>query len=147
MKRSIQLALLLLPLLGALPAVADTAAETAADRCIGKVRLRGGIWDTQTGTLQPGLAETLDALAKAFKERCPDKLLIIEAHAFEMPTADLNQRLSELRAFGIRHELAKRGIPEKQTMPTPMGSTRPMVPLDHSDAMNENRRVTFRVAD
>jgi outer membrane protein OmpA-like peptidoglycan-associated protein len=147
MKRSIRLALLLIPLLSALPAAAETAAETAADRCIGKVRLRGAIYDYQNGTLQPGLSEVLDALAKNFKERCPEKLLIIEAHAFEMPTPGLNQRLSELRAYSIRHELAQRGIPEAQTIPAPMGNSKPQVAVDSKDALEHNRRITFRVAD
>jgi len=147
MKRSAFCALLLVPLLGVLPAASDTAAESAAERCVGKVRLRGAIFDYQSGTLQPGVAEVLDELAAKFKERCPAKLLIIEAHAYEMPTPDLNQRLSELRAHTLRHELAVRGIPEAQTMPVGMGSTKPMVPTTAPDAMQENRRITFRVAD
>jgi outer membrane protein OmpA-like peptidoglycan-associated protein len=147
MKRSTLWALLLAPLLGALPAAADPAAESAADRCVGKVRLRGAIYDYQDGTLQPGIAEVLDGLARTFRERCPEKLLIIEAHAYEMPTPELNQRLSELRAHTLRYELAKRGIPEPQTIPAGMGSTKPTVPVDSPDAMQENRRITFRVAD
>jgi outer membrane protein OmpA-like peptidoglycan-associated protein len=149
MMRSIGLASLLLSLLGALPAAADPGAESkaGADRCGIKVRLRGPIYDFQNATLLPTLAETLDELAKAFRQNCPDKLLIIEAHAYEMPTADLNLRLSELRAHTIRYELTRRGVPETQTMPAPMGDTRPLVPLGSADSINENRRITFRVAD
>ncbi len=147
MKRSILCVLLLAPLFGALPVVADPASETAADRCVGKVRLRGAIYDYQNGTLQPGIAEMLDGVANAFRERCPEKLLIIEAHAYEMPTPELNQRLSELRAHTLRWEFAKRGISESQTMPVGMGSTKPLVPTTDPEAMQQNRRITFRVAD
>ncbi len=148
MKRSRLSALLLASLLmSAGSGAADPAAETAADRCVGKVRLRGAIYDYQGGTLQPGVAEILDEVAKTILERCPEKLLIIEAHAFEMPTAELNQRLSELRAHTLRYELAKRGVLESQTMPVGMGSTKPVAPTTDPNALEFNRRITFRVAD
>jgi outer membrane protein OmpA-like peptidoglycan-associated protein len=147
MRTPIWSASLLASLLSASSGAADSAAETVADRCVGKVRLRGAIYDYQGGTLQPGVAEILDEVAKTLLERCPEKLLIIEAHAFEMPTAELNQRLSELRAHSVRYELAKRGVRESQTMPVGMGSTNPVAAATDAHALEYNRRITFRVAD
>jgi OmpA-OmpF porin, OOP family len=134
-------------LVAAAPSIADPNAESAADRCVGKVRLRGTIYDFQAGELQPGIATILDEIARTFLERCPQKLLIIEVHASELPTPELNQRLSELRAFAVRHELAKRSIPETQMLPVGMGNSKPVASAGDSDALNLNRRVTFRVAD
>lgn len=131
----------------AAPSVADPSAESAADRCVGKVRLRGTIYDYQMAELQPGVGTILDELAAKFAERCREKLLIIEVHAAEMPTPELNQRLSELRAHTLRFELAKRGIPDSQILPVGLGSSRPVAAVGEPDALNLNRRVTFRVAD
>ena len=133
--------------LAAAPSLADPSTENAADRCGAKVRLRGPIYDFASGAMQPGVGAILDELAAVFLERCREKLLIIEAHAVEMPTPELNQRLSELRALGVRFELAKRGIPEAQMLPAAMGSSKPLASAGEPDAMNLNRRVTFRIAD
>jgi outer membrane protein OmpA-like peptidoglycan-associated protein len=89
----------------------------------------------------------LDQMSRVFLERCRDKLLIIEAHTTELPTPELNQRLSELRAQAIRYELKQRGVPEAQLLPAGMGATKPEVPTSDPDALELNRRVTFRVAD
>jgi outer membrane protein OmpA-like peptidoglycan-associated protein len=128
-------------------AAAQTGKPVDNKACDVKVRLRGPVYDAQNGGLEPGLPETLDELARVFKERCTGKSLIIEANAFEMPTADLNLRLSELRAQLIRYELSKRGIPTIAMMPVAMGDTRPQVPASEPEAMQRNRRVTFRVID
>jgi outer membrane protein OmpA-like peptidoglycan-associated protein len=134
-------------LVAAAPSIADPNTESAADRCVGKVRLRGTIYDYQAAELQPGIGMILDEIAKKFVELCPQKLLIIEVHASEMPTPELNQRLSELRAFTVRYELAKRGIPEAQMLPVGMGSSKHVAAAGDPEALNLNRRVTFRVAD
>jgi outer membrane protein OmpA-like peptidoglycan-associated protein len=134
-------------LLVASPSLADPRTENATDRCGAKVRLRGPIYDFASGAMQPGVGAILDELAAVFLERCREKLLIIEAHAVEMPSPELNQRLSELRALAVRFELAKRGIPEAQMLPAAMGSSKPLASADEPDAMNLNRRVTFRIAD
>lgn len=129
------------------PSIADPSSESATEHCVGKVRLRGTIFDLQAAELEPGLGAILDGVAKRFLEACPEKLLIIEVHASELPTPELNQRLSELRALGLRYELAKRGIPESQLLPAGLGSSKPMDGSDDLEAMKLNRRVTFRVAD
>lgn len=131
----------------AAPCLGQSSADAAAERCGVKLRLRGPLYDYGTGTLQAGIGAILDEMARVFLANCPDKLLIIESHTTELPTPDLNQRLSELRAHSIRHELKQRGIPEAHMLPAGMGATKPEVPASDPDALNLNRRVTFRVAD
>jgi outer membrane protein OmpA-like peptidoglycan-associated protein len=124
-----------------------SAQESGAESCVGKVRLRGAIYDYQAGKLLAGVGEMLDGVATAFKQRCGAKLLIIEVHAFEMPAPELNLRLSELRAYTLVYELAQRGIPRAQMLPAALGDTRPLAAGATPDAMETNRRVTFRTAD
>jgi outer membrane protein OmpA-like peptidoglycan-associated protein len=147
MKRSMLWCSLAVALLAAPLFAEEPAVESAADRCVGKLRLRGALYDYQKAALLPGVSEVLDELAKTFRARCSEKLLIIEVHAFEMPSSDLNQRLSELRAHTLRYELAQRGIPERQTMPVGMGDTKPIVSVTDPGSLGENRRITFRIAD
>jgi outer membrane protein OmpA-like peptidoglycan-associated protein len=128
----------------ALPALGQ---EAESESCVGKVRLRGPLWDLQGGTLEPGLGVILDEVARTIRSRCAQDSIVIEAHAFELPSAELNLLLSELRAATVRHELVKRGVPFVQLLPIGVGDTRPLVPKDDPDYALENRRVTFRVLD
>ena len=123
------------------------AQGTEPESCVGKVRLRGPLWDLQTGTLEPGLGVILDEVARTIRERCAQDSIVIEAHAFELPSPELNLMLSELRAATVRHELVKRGVPSVQLLPIGVGDTRPLVPKGDPDYALENRRVTFRVLD
>ena len=127
-----------------LPAFAEGAEP---ESCVGKVRLRGPLWDLQTGTLEPSLDVIFDAAARTIKQRCAQHSIVIEAHAFELPSAELNLLLSELRAASVRHELVKRGIPAVQLLAIGVGDTRPLVPQDQPGSALENRRITFRVLD
>jgi outer membrane protein OmpA-like peptidoglycan-associated protein len=126
------------------PAVAQDA---EVESCVGKVRLRGPLWDLQTGALEPGLDVVFDEAAGTIRERCAGRSIVIEAHAFELASPELNQRLSELRAAIVRHELVKRGVPAAQLLPIGVGDTRPLVPKEKPDSALANRRVTFRVLD
>jgi outer membrane protein OmpA-like peptidoglycan-associated protein len=128
----------------ALPAFAQ---GVEPESCVGKVRLRGPLLDLQSGTLEPGLDVIFDAVARTIRERCAKNSIVIEAHAFELPSPELNLMLSELRAATVRHELVKRGVPSVQLLPIGVGDTRPLVPKDTPDSALENRRITFRVLD
>lgn len=116
-----------------------------AGGCVGKARLRGPLWDTVANTLEPGLEFALDEIARVIREDCAGKGIVIESHAFELPTPQLNLQLSELRVTLVRYELEKRGVPPTQLLPVPLGDTRPMVPMDEPGAAIANRRITFRV--
>ena len=128
-------------------ACASSAWAAEPESCVGKVRLRGPVWNSEARALEPGLDVVLDELARALRERCAEKSIVIEAHAFELPSAELNLKLSELRAALVRHELLKRGVPSARLLPIGVGDTRPLVPVDQPDSALENRRVTFRVVD
>lgn len=115
--------------------------------CLGVGRIRGAIFDPEAGSLQAGIPELLDRIARLYQEKCPGKVVLILGHAFEMPTPELNEELSALRARTIRHELATRGIPPAKLIAVGLGDTLPLVPSDTPDAMRLNRRVAFRVVD
>jgi len=128
----------------ALPAAAQMP---EAGGCVGKARLRGPLWDTTNATLEPGFEVALDLIAQTIREQCQGKGIVIEGHAFEMPSAELNQKLSELRVLLVRDQLVKRGVPSTRLYPVALGDTRPIAPKDDPDATLENRRVTFRVLE
>ena len=70
---------------------------------------------------------------------------MIEGHAFEMPSAELNLKLAEIRVALVRYELEKRGVPAWQLLPVALGDTQPSRPEEGSArAALENRRITFR---
>jgi outer membrane protein OmpA-like peptidoglycan-associated protein len=114
----------------ALPALAQ---EVEPENCVGKVRLRGPLWDLQTGSLEPGLDVIFDAVARTIRERCAKNSIVIEAHAFELSSPELN--------LSVRYELVKRGVPSVQLLPIGVGDTRPLVPKDTPDSALENRRI------
>jgi outer membrane protein OmpA-like peptidoglycan-associated protein len=135
-------------LISSAAAVADDARDDPrAVSCLGVGRLRGAIYDYQAGTLQPGLDSILDEMARLYREKCPGRTVIIQAHAYEMPTPQLNEELSELRALTLQHELARRGIPASNLIAIGRGDTLPLAPAGDADAMQINRRVSFRVTD
>ena len=117
------------------------------ESCAGKVRLRGPIWDLATQALEPGLDVVLDTVARTIRERCGQKSIVIESHAYEMPTPELNQRLSELRANLVRHELVQRGVASGRLLPVGLGDTKPLISPDQPEAALRNRRITFRSLD
>ena len=131
----------------ALPALPGFAQSEPEESCAGKVRLHGPIWDLGAQRLEPGLDVVLDTVAETIRERCGSKSIVIESHAFEMPTPELNQRLSELRAALVRHELVGRGVPAARLLPEGLGDTRPLVPADRPGAALRNRRISFRSLD
>jgi outer membrane protein OmpA-like peptidoglycan-associated protein len=117
------------------------------ESCVGKVRLRGPIWDIAANELEPGLGEVLDVVAHTYQQRCAGKLVVIESHAYALPTPELNDKLADLRASVVRHELSKRGVPASEMVVAPIGDRRPMFPGAGPDVAERNRRITFRVAN
>jgi hypothetical protein len=120
-------------------ALAAHAQAPEAGGCVGKARLHGPIWDTTANALEPGLDVAFDEIARVIREDCDGKSIVIEGHAFELPTAEANRLLSELRLALVVHELEKRGVPTRQLLPVPLGDTRPM------GSKEASRRITFRV--
>jgi OOP family OmpA-OmpF porin len=131
----------------ALVLAAGAEEAPSEESCVGKVRLRGPIWDITANEIEPGLGPVLDEVAKAYEERCAGKLLVIESHAYSLPTPELNRMVAELRAEVVRHELGERGVPRSEMILAPIGSARPMFPGSGADWAHRNRRITFRVAN
>jgi outer membrane protein OmpA-like peptidoglycan-associated protein len=119
-------------------------ADSASDDCVGRFRLRGPIFDFATLELEPGLPQILDEVAKTALASCPSKTVVVESHATDLPTPELNQLLSELRARGIRYELLRRGLPEDRVRAVGLGDSQPLAAGSGPDARRLNRRITFR---
>jgi outer membrane protein OmpA-like peptidoglycan-associated protein len=136
-----------LGIIGALVVAAAPAWAEApeAGGCVGKARLRGPIWDTTANALEPGVDAAFDEIARVIREVCDGKSIVVEGHAFELPTPELNRLLSELRITLVRHELEKRGVPSRQLLLVPLGDTHPMGDKNDPDFALESRRITFRV--
>jgi outer membrane protein OmpA-like peptidoglycan-associated protein len=136
--------------LGIIGAAAIAAAPAWAEApeaggCVGKARLRGPIWDTTANALEPGLDTAFDEIARVIREDCEGKSIVIEGHAFELPTPGLNRQLSEIRVGLVVHELTKRGVPSRQLLPVALGDTHPLGAKGDPDFVLESRRITFRV--
>lgn len=129
------------------PGPGRTQEPAGQESCVGKVRLRGPIWDITANELEPGLGDVLDRVASLYQQRCLGKLVVIESHAYALPTPELNEKLADLRAAVVRHELSKRGVPASEMVVAPIGERRPMFPGSGPDAAERNRRITFRIAN
>ncbi len=128
----------------AVPAAAAEPAAENAEACVGKFRLRGTIFDFDAMAPEAGVAEVVDAVARTFLEKCASRMLVVESHATELATLELNQRLSELRAEGILYELRQRGVPADHLRAVGFGSSKPLSAGDDAETRKMNRRVTFR---
>ncbi len=87
---------------------------------------------------------TLDALARAVK-RCPDVSIEIAGHTDSDGSANLNQRLSELRARSVVAYLTGRGVSRDRLHAVGYGETRPVAPNDTPANKARNRRIEFTV--
>ena len=85
------------------------------------------------------------ARLSGIRENCGGKSIVIEGHAFELPTTEMNKLLSQLRVTLVVHELEKRGVPGRQLLPVPLGDTQPIGSRSAPDFVAESRRITFRV--
>jgi outer membrane protein OmpA-like peptidoglycan-associated protein len=127
--------------------VPAAAEAPVAGGCVGQAVLRGPLWDTAAMALEPGLDFALDEIARVILEQCEGKDIVVEGHAFELPTPELNRQLSELRIELVRFELEKRGVARPRLLPAALGDTRPLLQKDAPGARLANRRISFRVVE
>jgi outer membrane protein OmpA-like peptidoglycan-associated protein len=93
--------------------------------------------------LSPAQLVTLDRVALRFMAQDPETLLIVEGHSDRTGPRAYNQRLSELRAAGVRVHLIEIGIEQKRISIRAYGSSRPAA-SDAAGGPSESRRVEFR---
>jgi outer membrane protein OmpA-like peptidoglycan-associated protein len=149
------------PLVAAKPepkAAAPTAAKAEADNCQARLTEAGKSgtvsFARSRGTILSG-QDVLDRVAAVAKE-CAKFGIEIGGHTDTGGAADLNQRLSDLRANGVRTYLINKGVPANQLTAKGYGETKPLVndfPNGNADVPGQpdsplraqNRRTEFTV--
>lgn len=88
---------------------------------------------------------TLLTLVALLKDHEEIKRIVIEAHTDDVGHADVNRRLSFLRARTIRKLLIRNGIAGSRLVTRGFGSSRPRVANDTENHRQMNRRVEFKI--
>lgn len=134
----------LLALVCAAPALAQEA-EASGDSCLGKVRLRGKVFDTTKHDVLEEAKPILDGIARAIQEGCQGRRITIEGHTDLYGDATYNRGLSQRRAEEVKAYLVARGIPADQLVAEGFGSDRPLTRTMTREQQALNRRITFVV--
>jgi OOP family OmpA-OmpF porin len=91
-------------------------------------------------------AALVDAKKRLDAAKFPSYRFEVSGHTDSRGKADHNKTLSEKRAAVIVKELVSRGIPQPQIVAVGMGSERPLVTPDDTDAKRaKNRRYEIQV--
>lgn len=100
----------------------------------------------QSGRAAIGADSTglLDQLAEAALA-CPDARIIVTGHTDSEGRAEINERLSRLRAIAVRNALTQRGVPRARLEAQGWGSARPVAGNDTEEGRARNRRIEFIV--
>lgn len=125
----------------AAPASAQEAAPAPGGSCLGRARLRGQTFETESAKIVPEAQAVLDLVAKAILDNCGGKKITIEGHCDVRGDDAYNQTLSERRAEAVKAYLVSKGVPADQLTTVGYGESRPLSQTD--DALN--RRVAFVV--
>jgi outer membrane protein OmpA-like peptidoglycan-associated protein len=111
-----------------------------------RIVLEDGImFETGSSTLTPTGRKLLDAVAKLCRQHLEWERLAVEGHTDARGSEEMNQRLSEDRATGVRRGLLDLGFDERKVSARGFGATRPRVRGDDADAHRRNRRVELVV--
>lgn len=98
------------------------------------------LFDTGKAVLKPGAYAQIDRLAKVLNES-PNRKVTIEGHTDSTGSYELNQRLSEERAYAVQSALMQRGVSGAQITAKGMGPSVPVASNDTASGRQRNRRV------
>lgn len=121
---------------------ADEPAE-GASACLGKARLRGGLFATTQHEILPEALPTLDLIAEGMKTRCAGRKITIEGHTDVYGDAAYNRGLSKRRADEVKEYLVAKGVPAEQLRTEGFGADRPITRLLSREQQALNRRITL----
>lgn len=123
-------------------------APWTAEGADGRVFLEGKVvFDTGKAELRPAATRVLTDLL-AYLTANPDVTrLRIEGHTDIRAAEEMNQKLSERRATAVANWLVDNGIDHDRILAVAFGELRPLWPNKNRDAMQENRRAEFHVAE
>ena len=86
----------------------------------------------------------LNDIASLLKE-FPKAVLVIEGHTNHLGIKKHNIDLSQRRAQKVKNYIISRGISKKRLQAVGYGDSKPMVPIDSTNAIELNKRVDFKV--
>ena len=98
------------------------------------------LFDTGGATLKAGAERALDNLVQ-FLEKHPDRSIAIEGFTDSTGSKQLNQGLSEKRAWAVKAALVKRGISSSRIDARGYGPSFPVASNDNATGRQLNRRV------
>jgi outer membrane protein OmpA-like peptidoglycan-associated protein len=98
------------------------------------------LFDTGGATLKPGAERALDNLVQ-FLEKHPDRSIAIEGFTDSTGSKQLNQSLSEKRAWAVKAALVKRGVSSNRIDARGYGPSFPVASNDNATGRQLNRRV------
>jgi outer membrane protein OmpA-like peptidoglycan-associated protein len=98
------------------------------------------LFDAGGATLQPGAQRALDNLSQ-FLTKYPDRDIAIEGFTDSTGSKDLNQQLSEKRAWAVKAALVARGVQSTRIDARGYGPSFPVASNDTPTGRQLNRRV------
>lgn len=102
------------------------------------------LFDFNSAALRPESRSTLRDLAANF-QRYPDEEITVEGHTDNVGTTEINQRLSEQRAYSVKDFLVGEGVPSSRVTSTGYGETRPKATNSTPEGRQLNRRVEIHI--
>jgi len=112
----------------------------------GKLDVSDIHFETNSHILMKKSLPMIEAIAELLHEH-KHWHLIIEGHTDQQGSQDYNLELSKKRAETVVELLVRAGIHKNRLKPIGYGSSRPINEDGTEQAMSENRRVTFRLAE
>lgn len=98
------------------------------------------LFDSGGKTLKPGAERALDNLTE-FLRKYPDRAIAIEGFTDNAGSKEVNQQLSEKRAWAVKAALVARGIPSNRIDARGYGPSFPVAGNDTATGRQLNRRV------
>ncbi|MBV8547509.1 MAG: OmpA family protein, partial [Acidobacteria bacterium] len=128
---------------GSCPHWSGTGAEAQMTKDLeelGRTRIYGINFDTDSDTIKPESKPTLDKITALMKAK-PDWKLRVEGHTDSSGNDAHNNDLSQKRAASVKAYLVAAGIPDARLTPVGLGSTQPAATNTTVSGRAQNRRV------
>lgn len=109
-----------------------------------RAELTGVTFKAGSAELVPSSLKTLDAAIKGLKKN-PKAKVEIQGHTSSEGDDDMNQRLSEERAYSVLQYMVAKGIAKERLTATGYGSSQPKADNSIEAGRKENRRIELRV--
>lgn len=131
---------------GNTPYVSNTASSGGITVTFDDTRaeLTGVTFKAGSAELVPTSLKTLDAAIAGLK-RNPKAVVEIQGHTSSEGSDELNQRLSQERAYSVKEYMVRKGISESRLKANGYGSSQPKADNDTEAGRKQNRRIELVV--